>query len=209
MKTTVQSLKKLGKKLNGADPTGSTISTVIDGIADGYSGGQANVGVTSIGGVDGAITLGDNLSMNGQQLQVSVSGGGVTAINLGTINVEQDDNITSYAVYKGTAESLSTINIATLDSIISNPQNYQIYFEANGAGIDGTKIIENIGYTMNMGGEYKAVFGGNYLVTPVSDSNTDCTLIGSSLELVCEDGSNINASVAFYQGCIPMFYNGN
>ena len=44
MKNLLTSLKKLGKKMTGSDVTGSDLVTVVDNIAEGYSGGGGSGG---------------------------------------------------------------------------------------------------------------------------------------------------------------------
>lgn len=44
MKNLLTSLKKLGKKMTGSDVTGTDLVTVVDNIADGYSGGGGSGG---------------------------------------------------------------------------------------------------------------------------------------------------------------------
>ena len=96
MATTIEALRKLGKKVNDKEPTSNGIGNIVNEIADDYAGGSGSAGVSSIGGVDGAITLGEGLSMSGQELQVSVSGGGGTQLyrHSVTINVDDDETAT-------------------------------------------------------------------------------------------------------------------
>ena len=87
MATTIEALRKLGKKVNDKEPTSNGIGNIVNEIADDYAGGSGSAGVSSIGGVDGAITLGEGLSMSGQELQVSVSGGGLEVLDLDLSNL--------------------------------------------------------------------------------------------------------------------------
>lgn len=119
MSTTIESLRKLGLKVNGTEPTNNNIGNVINEIADDYQGGSGSAGVSSIGGVDGAITLGEGLSMSGQELQVSASGGG-TQLYKHTIPVsitmgEDTTNIT-LEIISTSSTAITIADQASLDT---------------------------------------------------------------------------------------------
>lgn len=144
MSTTIESLRKLGLKVNGTEPTNNNIGNVINEIADDYQGGSGSAGVSSIGGVDGAITLGTGLSMSGQELQVSASGGGTQLYkHTFTVGLQIEGETMPATISAISATGTAITSTATLNAMITD-------FIAGSAVID-TDIIALIAL-QNAGG---------------------------------------------------------
>lgn len=139
MSTTIKSLRKLGLKVNGSEPTANNIGNVINEIADDYQGGSGSAGVSSIGGVDGAITLGTGLSMSGQELQVSVSGGtklykhavsiDVDLTSLGMGHQIVNINMISTAVNSTALTTATLLTAFDTGNILSIDQSSALFFD--------------------------------------------------------------------------------
>ena len=177
MSTTIDALRTLGLKVNDKLPTSNNIGNVINEIADDYAGGSGSAGVSSIGGVDGAITLGEGLSMSGQELQVSASGGGTqlykhtVVISVGEgEEAEAPVQIVSLTPTAYTAQTVGRdVNVITILNTMDG-ENIFVYPNGNISLVD---LGGELTYSVTYYDTYQESFVYNaYVCTFVSDTVT-------------------------------------
>lgn len=142
MATTIDSLRNLGLKVNGSEPTSNYVNNIINEIADEYTGGgSSSSGVTSIGGADGAITLGTGLSITGQQLSATASGGTQLYKHTFTSSFEVEDSPISCTFELISLNNTAITNDTNAKTVINSTIKANCTFDMG----DGDETYQAIG----------------------------------------------------------------